>query len=213
MNPFQFFWNYVTSFWTYPLWYNILSVILIISIPFWFIAGTNLYKQQEKARETQTSATPKNETTQELRKPNLKLFMSGANVFIPDAPDVRNRLTGIVIDAKIWNTGASSVATEWNLCIIPEGGLPVVAQLTKIPNNLRVRGELNSFVINSSESLEDKVSQNHITTMPVTGKLLFYVQLPKEVVQRPSTRWELSVKDIYGKETKFSQRVGDWLAR
>ncbi|WGZ94841.1 MAG: hypothetical protein QJT81_02300 [Candidatus Thiothrix putei] len=60
--------------------------------------------------------------------------MIGAGVFDPDATDMRGVWTGIGINAKIWNTGASSVATEWLLFVIPENETPVIAQLTEIPD-------------------------------------------------------------------------------
>ncbi len=47
--------------------------------------------------------------------------MSGGNVFNPDAPDLRNRLTGIALNLKVWNTGAPCVATDWTLAVIAQG--------------------------------------------------------------------------------------------
>jgi hypothetical protein len=145
--------------------------------------------------------------------PNLMLSMLGGNVFEPDAKDMHNRLTGIGINAKIWNTGAPSVATEWSLSVIPEKATPVIAQLTKIPETLRLSGSINSAVIRSSESLEDKTKTAPVQATPVEGTLLFYAPIKREMVLAPSTRLELIVKDIEGKETKITKVMGDWLHR
>ncbi len=148
-----------------------------------------------------------------VKRPELKLLMSGGNVFQPDMKDVRDRLTGIVLNAKIWNTGAPGVAIEWSLIVIPQGMTPIVGQLTKIPEILRVQGAINSAVIRASESLEEKTKITLVQSVPIEGVLLFYVPIKKETVLAPSTRLELAVKDIYGSETKVSQLMGDWLRR
>ena len=151
--------------------------------------------------------------TQSARQPKLRLSMAGANIFIPDAMDMHNRFTGIGINAKVWNTGAPSVATEWLLFVIPENGTPVVGQLTAIPESLRLGGAVNSTIIRASDSLESKTKNTQVQTTPIEGTLLFYVAMKKEVVQAPSTRLELIVKDINGEETKATQLIGDWLQR
>jgi len=92
-------------------------------------------------------------------KPNLKLSMYGANVFIPEAPDVRSKLTGIALNVKVWNIGGPTVVTEWNLFITAPGTVPVVAQLTRVPAHLRLGGPVNSAVIQGSDDLEPKTAQ------------------------------------------------------
>jgi hypothetical protein len=77
-------------------------------------------------------ATDLQQPPAEPPKPELRLSMSGANVFTPDALDVRSRLTGVALDVKVWNTGAPSVATDWTLAVIPQGKTPVLGQLTEI---------------------------------------------------------------------------------
>lgn len=66
----------------------------------------------------------------------MMVSMLGGNVFVPDAPDMKDRLTGIQINARIWNVGSPSVATEWSLMVVPQGMLPVIAQLTEAPELL-----------------------------------------------------------------------------
>ena len=43
-----------------------------------------------------------------VAKPELRISMSGANIFVPGDPDIKNRLTGIALGANIWNTGAEA---------------------------------------------------------------------------------------------------------
>jgi hypothetical protein len=143
-------------------------------------------------------------------EPGLKISMSGANVFVPD--EARD-LTGIALDATVWNTGTPTRATEWNLAVIPQGKRPVIAQLTAIPEFLRLGGAINSGVIRGSDALDQKTLAADIGNSPISGKLLFYVPMKQEVVLAPSTRLELSVKDINKKETIIAKRMGDWLHR
>ncbi len=147
------------------------------------------------------------------RQPNLMLSMIGGNVFTPDAKDVRDRLTGIGLSAKVWNTGTPSIATEWLLFVIPKNETPVIAQLTEIPESLRISGPINSTVIRASDSLQAKTKITPVQATPVEGTLLFYVAMKREIVLSPSTRLELIVKDIDGRETKATKIMGDWLQR
>jgi hypothetical protein len=138
-------------------------------------------------------------------RPNLRLSLLGGNIFTPDAKDVRNRLTGIVLDISVWNTGAPSVATEWSLFVVAQNAAPVPAQVTEIPEALRLGGLINSAVIRSSESLQDKTKVTPISNAPVQGKLLFYVTMKLEIVRAASTRLELTVKDMYGTESRVTK--------
>jgi len=185
--------------------------LAVFSATWW---GLRIYPPAwpDHVRSTVREDAPR-EVESRTQRPELKLSISGGNVFLPDAPDLHNKVTGIALNAKVWNTGGPSVATEWNLFIIPQGATPLRAQLTKIPEHLKVGGAFNSLVIYASDALDAKTSQTQISSMPIEGVLLFYLPIPKVVIQAPSTRWELSVKDIYGNETRFNQLVGDWLTR
>ena len=143
-------------------------------------------------------------------RPEFHLAMMGGNVFVPSKAPL---LTGIAIDARIWNTGASSIATGWSLQITPNGGMPVKAQLTAAPNRLTATGEFNNFQMSSDEVLDIRTLQTAVGNAPVSGKLLFYVALAKPLVQAADTRWTLKVKDVYEQETTTSNIVGDWLQR
>lgn len=144
------------------------------------------------------------------QKTEFHLSMSGGNVFIPDEwPD----RTGIGLDAEIWNTGAPSIVTSWSMRITPNGGQPVIAQPTKMPNVLSATGEFNSARLLAANSLELKTKQTPVGITPVSGVLLFYVSLPKNIVSANDTSWELTAKDIYEKEVRVSHLVGDWQQR
>jgi hypothetical protein len=145
--------------------------------------------------------------------PDFRLSIEGANVFDSDATDMRDRYSGIALNVTIWNTGAASRAMDWNLFVVPQGIEPVLAQFAQIPEVLRLGGQYNSVVIRRSEALDLKTKNTPLETAPVEGVLLFYVPLKKEMVQAPTTRWELVVKDMYGKESKVTRLIGDWAQR
>lgn len=146
------------------------------------------------------------------RHSDIMLSMLGGNIFIPNAPGAVGHLTGIGLNVKIWNIGAPSVVTEWSLFVIPKNEIPVIAQLTEMPESLRVGGINNSAVIRSQDSLESKTKITPVETTPIEGTLLFYVPLQQEIVLMPSTRLELIAKDINGKETKSTKTIGDWMS-
>jgi hypothetical protein len=143
-------------------------------------------------------------------RPELRLMIQGANVFIPD---LQPTWTGIGVDARIWNTGKPSIVTGWSMTIIPNGKPPIVAQLTQMPNVLTAHGPFNSSRLLAENSLELKTKDTPVETMPVSGALLFYVALLKDIVQASDTKWEIVANDIYEKETRVSHLVGDWLQR
>jgi len=136
----------------------------------------------------------------------------GGNVFVPDGPGTKG-LTGIAIDAKVWNTGGPSVATDWALFVIPKGVAPVVGQLTKMPDTLRLAGPINSSVITAAESLDAKTASTPVGNIPVAGRLLFYVPLSRDIVLAPTTQLRVDVFDIYKKGTTTSKLMGEWLRR
>jgi hypothetical protein len=139
--------------------------------------------------------------------------MLGGNVFVPDVPDMQEQLTGIALTAKVWNTGAPSVAAEWSLTVTPEGQQTVFAQWTQMPEVVTLYGTPHPTVIHSSDALDKKTANNPIGDIPVEGALLFYVKLQKTVVLESSTRLDLSVRDIYGGTASDTQVLGDWLQR
>jgi hypothetical protein len=145
-----------------------------------------------------------------VQRPEFHLTVPGANIFIPDAQPA---WTGIGVDARIWNTGAPSIATDWSMQIVPNGGDVVNAQLTAMPNVLSATGPFNSAKLLAANSLEAKTRDTPVGAVPVDGVLLFYVALPKATVQAPDTRWEITVKDIYENKTQVTKLMGDWLHR
>lgn len=146
-------------------------------------------------------------------KPALRIAMAGGNVFVPEAPGLNDRFTGIAIETRLWNTGKPSVATSWSLVVVPQGHIPVVGQLTKIPETLRLGGEFNSTIIRASDALDVKALTTPASEIPMQGTLLFYLEMPKNLVVDKGTRLELSVKDIYGQETVIKQEVREWIQR
>jgi hypothetical protein len=148
----------------------------------------------------------------DLDTAKLSVLMIGGNVFIPDTSDMQD-LTGIALKAKVWNTGSPSVATEWSLTVTPKGKTPVIAQWTQMPETLTLYGTPNSTIIHSSDALDKKTAESPIGDTPIDGTLLFYVKIQKSVVLDPSTRLDLSVKDIHGGTGSDTHLMGDWLQR
>jgi hypothetical protein len=158
-------------------------------------------EREEKATETIAEIT---------RKPEFRLLLMGGNVFTPDdAPT----LAGFAVGARLWNTGAPSVAVSWSLTIIPKGQTPVLAQWTRRPSQIRAQGPVNSAVLRSSDALDLKTRDTPVGAVPEEGDVLFYATLHRDVVKHPDTWIELSVMDAFQNETTARQRMGDWLQR
>lgn len=192
--------------------FAILAAAIGLVEYYFFKANLDRKNDLIKTLQDQLATTPTSRVPSPREKPELRLSMSGGNVFVPGTADM-DTLTGISIGASVWNTGSSTVATGWSLAVIPRGTTPLMAQHTTIPDQLRLGGPNVSAVIRASESLATKTSQSMITAVPVEGKLLFYVHLPKSKVIDPATRLQLSVRDIYGVETMIEQIMGNWLSR
>ena len=131
---------------------------------------------------------------------------------MPDAPDLRH-FAGIALDVRIWNNGVPSPVTEWRLIVIPPGRSPTIAQITEIPDVLRLGGAKNSAVLRTADDLSRKLAHEDVGAKPTDGTVLFYVKLDKPLVMLEETQLELSVKDAFGTETVTKQRMGDWMHR
>lgn len=144
--------------------------------------------------------------------PMFRLSMLNANIFeLPRAPNRIDGITGIALDVSIRNGGSPSIATEWKLYVLALGEVPMLAQLTRMSNDLRVSGN-PSVVLAASESLENRTSQTPVHSGElVEGKLLFHIELPKKTILNKTTILKLSVQDIYGNEFSRDHRIGDWL--
>jgi hypothetical protein len=155
-------------------------------------------RSKQDAAEHAASPVATEEPAAPLAKvPQLRLTVFGGNIFTPNASDVRSRLTGMGLTVQIWNTGSPSVATEWSLVVTPQGKGPVVAQLTKIPEQLIATGKINSSVLRSSDDLSVIAASREIRSIPINGTLLFYVALDQATVLNPTTQIRLAVRDIY----------------
>ena len=140
---------------------------------------------------------------------NFRLFLPGGNIFIPN---IEPGLTGIALDATIVNTGTPSLALDWRLSVIPDVGKPQEAQLTKMPPSLVARGPNNTAHLNSSEALDVSTLSDPLqTNVPRSGKLLFYVKMPKARVMESVL--ELTVTDNNGTRYLVRQDIKQWLTR
>jgi hypothetical protein len=143
-------------------------------------------------------------------RPSFRLLLQGANIFIPDADP---KLTGIVLDVIITNTGTPSVALDWSLSVVPSTGAPKAAQFTEMPKSLVARGPSHTaYYLNASESLALSTLNDPLeTNIPRSGKLLFYIALPKQTVV--DSMLELSVTDVKGNHFMVRQNTSEWLHR
>jgi hypothetical protein len=140
---------------------------------------------------------------------HLTMTAEGASFYTSPSDE---SLTGIVLDVQIKNSGLPSKATGWRLKVTPKGSSPVAAQYFAIPKQpLTVPGN-PPVIVRASESLAEKVLNKPIQyEQVVSGRLLFYVNLPLTVAQNPSTALTLSVQDITGAAFSTELLVGDWL--
>jgi hypothetical protein len=143
--------------------------------------------------------------------PELRALVDGANIFIPDARDMRN-VSGIALDVKIWNTGRPSAVVDYRLVIYPKVGNRVIGQITKIPDHFNATGKYNSLSMGAADDLSMKTIAK-VGNDIIIGKLLFYANIQKQLIEDANTEIELYFADDTGSATKIKKRIGDWMAR
>jgi hypothetical protein len=145
--------------------------------------------------------------------PQLHISMRGGNIFEADSATV-GKVIGVVIDARVWNTGAPTYAVEWSLVAsFPSGGI-VAGQTTKIPPQLIAMGPAGASVVTSEQALDEKTEKTPVESAPKGGKLLFYFradQVSREKLLDSATILILSVKDSFDNVTETQQGMGKWL--
>jgi hypothetical protein len=140
-------------------------------------------------------------------KPELRLLMLGGNIFNPNEP---KNLTALNLSVRVWNTGGETTIPEWKLVVVQRDGPVVTAQYQLMANTIVASGPNVNSVMLPSENIGETTANNPIGIKPITGTVLFSVNLAKNIVTAADTRLVLSIKDIYGTETTASQRMGDW---
>ena len=167
----------------------------------------DLIRTLQAQLKTARSALPVTDAEPTIPPSSFRLLLLGGNVFIPDQMP---KETGVVLDVTIINTGKPSIALAWTLSVVPRKGAPKRAQLTNMPLSLVARGMYNTTNVNSAESLDCSTLNSPLqTNAPRSGKLLFYVSLPKETVM--TAVLELSVTDVEGHPYLVRQDMRDWL--
>ena len=175
-----------------------------------------LQRQAVGIPQQQTPTIPPSVRKMTSDKPSLQPLMLGGNVFKPDNATGLSftEVTGIALTAKIWNTGAPSVATDWTLEVIPKESNPISTQYCQMPPKLTLGAGTPTYIaLHSKDSLAAKTDTKPIGETPIQGILLFYAPLGKDIVMSPDTRLRLIVKDIHGQPTAVEQLMGEWLSR
>lgn len=139
-------------------------------------------------------------------KPAIKLFMMGGNIFSSALNG--EPMTGIAIDARVWNVGNPAAIVRWRLEIIPID-TPFSCDLSEIPDTLTLNGPVQT-VIHGADALDKRVGVQLVGAAPFQGRLLFYSELPQATVMSPNTRLRLIAEDVYGTEYKTEQLMGAW---
>jgi hypothetical protein len=190
----------MTSYWP------ILAVIGIALVTITWIVGYKVL--------TQNAKTPsKNKQDKILsEKPDFLLTLLGAYVF---APEDEPCFTGIALEARIRNGSTSeSIAVDWKLFVTIQGEQPKLAQLTNPPEQLTTKGQKTGVIVlhKSDFSLEKMASSKplRVNEPPLEGRLLFYVDVPRDKVVDKDAVLQLMVDDVQGHTFSAKQRMGDW---
>jgi hypothetical protein len=145
-----------------------------------------------------------------MTQTNLKIKMSGANIFEPSGEQYRH-LTGMAIRTTIWNVGAPSAIIAWSLRVVTDTNESAECMALAMPERLDLKGS-PSITLRATDSLMSKTEDKPVGTTPVIGQLLFYVEMAKLKILQPDTRLMLTVTDIFDRRTTVTQRVGDWFS-
>lgn len=193
----------------YPIWHLpwIGKSLFLKSAALFFIAALLSIFGYALLPESKSEEAVKDQPT------DFKLSLLGGNIFVAD---VDSRFTGLVLDVRIRNAGKASIATDWKLFITVPNETPILAQLTQPPPHLTLHGDKNEEIklFESDFSFEKTIVATPIEYGKIVqGRLLFYVESPKEEIIKKDTVLELKVDDIAGHTFSVTQRMGDWLIR
>lgn len=184
-----------------------LVSLIVISASFLLLAG-GAHKWQSIARPA--NDLPKTQRSATTESPEFRINLLGANVFKPTG---NSDITGILIDARIWNTGTPSIITEIELVLFLEGHTTISTQFTTMPDRLNLSGQnAGALVLAERDDIERKVTSTAVGASLVEGKALFYAKVTRAKVLHSDTRFEFSIRDIYGKRTTVSKAMNEWLA-
>lgn len=139
-------------------------------------------------------------------QPALKLALSGGNIFVPDAA---KNLTGIALNTSVWNIGAPSAAIAWGIEVVGANGRRASTHAHAIPPKITLRGAPDCEILSESSLIEK--TKTPVTKEPITGVLLFYVDMPKDQIEHPAATLEVWVTDIFGARTAVKQGMKSWL--
>ncbi len=208
----------------------VICVVIGFAVGSWYYAEqvatlnnqVNFWKDKATALPTATAtatvtgvpaSSPPASTSSGSAKAHFTLNMTGGCFFVSPSD---HSLTVIVLDANIRNSGASSVATDWKLSVAPKGRNPVPAEYQAIPDVMNAPCD-PPLTLRAKDNLADKVVGKRVLPIPSfnakveSGKLLFYIRLPKNVVADDATQMTLSVQDIAGNVFETKATVGSWL--
>lgn len=138
---------------------------------------------------------PKVKPQSQSDEPRLLLSMMRPDLFTPTG---MNGMTGVIVNAKIWNVGQPSVVTGWALTITPRDGSPQ-RQENAVPINpagLHIEG-VSALNISATEDITIKTKSVKVQKVPVEGVARFYFLAPMNVVS--ASDFVLTATDINGR--------------
>jgi hypothetical protein len=134
-------------------------------------------------------------------KPQLQISIRNVNTY--EINHIYGKVIVVIVDARIWNTGAQTYAVDWGLTALTKEKGRIVATL---PNDTP----------QVEQALDQKTENTLVGDKIVTGKLLFYFrtdELSRAELLDPKTEIVLSVKDAYGNVTMDKESIVKWFQK
>jgi len=143
-----------------------------------------------------------------LKPSDINVDWLGANIFSPTG---KPRLTGILLELKIWNAAQATFITKVQLTVTTPDASPVLAQLSTVgPAGMTLPGDPPRTFFKDN-LLTERLSQPiRASEPPVEGELLFYVAAARTKVLHKDTILELTITDSQNQAKTFRHRRGDW---
>jgi hypothetical protein len=164
-----------------------------------------LEKENKSTHEENEKIHRENQEMAAKLRTSFRMDIRNVNIFTPSG--VVTTRTCFLMEVRLWNGGASSVARNWRLELELEDGSLIDTQGSSIPPQLKLDGK----PVGDYPDLSEFTARNKVDTF-AEGWLMFCGPIAHDLAIRRTNSLVLSVEDVHGKTFKCEQPLSGLLS-